>query len=385
MRTTRIIVTIIVFATLVPSCSRDSGPARNSMSFDGSSGGLARTQIVPTLETPIEKGKNAIWCASFQCAWKALQENLAVEPVMLDGADATVASLNDAPDLRAEIPEACLYTAAGWKPDGIIDKIHADLKKQFPGKQPPVFPGIVDNSFVAYSYLEANVTFTLPYFQSQEPLTFTDSEGRKTDIESFGIRPEDDYAYGKLRAQPRVLFCKGDMFSSEGHMSSSELEFAVDLCADSAPSQIVVARIEREETLAAAIARVEMETSDWSPLEGLGPNDVLLVPDFFWQISHRFSELEKKPFKNEKLKGQSLDVAQQDILFRLDRSGAMLESEAKMYCLPVPTYYTLDRPFLIYMKKRGANSPYFAMWVDNTELLQVRNAEDSQKEPQGAD
>jgi len=378
MKTTRFIVAIIVFATLVPSCSRDSGPARSAISFDGSSRELARTQIVPTLETPIEKGKNAIWCASFECAWKALQEDLAVEPVMLDGADATVASLNDAPDLRPEIPEACLYTAAGWKPDGIIDKIHADLKKQFPGKQPPVFRGIADTSFVAYSYLEANVEFTLPYFQSQEPLTFTDSEGRKTGIESFGIREEDDSGYFKLRAQPRVLFCKGDMFPSE-------LEFAVDLCADSAPSQIVVARIEREESLAAALARVEMESGDRQTLQALDPRDVLLVPDLFWQISHRFGELEDKYFLNEKLKGQWLGVAKQDILFRLDRCGARLQSEVDIYAPSVATYYTLDRPFLIYMKQRGAKSPYFAMWVDNTKLLQVRNAEDSQKEPRGAD
>jgi hypothetical protein len=32
-------------------------------------------------------------------------------------------------------------------------------------------------------------------------------------------------------------------------------------------------------------------------------------------------------------------------------------------------YYVFDRPFLIYLKKRGATRPYFAMWVDNAELL----------------
>jgi len=101
---------------------------------------------------------------------------------------------------------------------------------------------------------------------------------------------------------------------------------------------------------------------------------VLLVPDLFWRISHRYTELEGKSFKNAELRGQSLDVAQQDILFRLDRSGAELKSEAKVFVLPVPTYFVLDRPFLIYMKKRGARDPYFAMWVDNAELLQ-RNAE----------
>ena len=62
-------------------------------------------------------------------------------------------------------------------------------------------------------------------------------------------------------------------------------------------------------------------------------------------------------------------MAQQDILFRLDRSGAELKSEAKMYALGGATHFVVDRPFLIYMCQRGAKTPYFALWVDNAELL----------------
>ena len=28
-----------------------------------------------------------------------------------------------------------------------------------------------------------------------------------------------------------------------------------------------------------------------------------------------------------------------------------------------------DKPFLIYLKKRGATLPYLVMWIDNSELL----------------
>jgi len=40
-----------------------------------------------------------------------------------------------------------------------------------------------------------------------------------------------------------------------------------------------------------------------------------------------------------------------------------------MYMKPISTYYVADKPFLVIMKKRGAEKPYFAMWVDNAELL----------------
>ena len=108
---------------------------------------------------------------------------------------------------------------------------------------------------------------------------------------------------------------------------------------------------------------------DAKVLQEVGASDVLLVPDIFYEISHRFSELEGKGFANQALKGQILDVVQQDIEFRLDRSGAEIKSEAKMFYESVATHFVFDRPFLVYMKKRDSDMPYFVMWVENAELL----------------
>ena len=328
---------------------------------------------MPILEAEIPTGVNAVWCASFLAAWKSMSDELAGEDISLEGSPPTATLLVEAQDPRPHVPAGAMYVATGWNDKGAIEKLHNELKTAFPGKQPPAFPGITPDSFVAYSYLEANVKFALPYFQNGKPLEFTDSSGRKTRVASFGIRPEDDYAYHELRSQPRILFRKGDH-------GDPELEFAIDLCAQSSPSQIVIARIKREPSLAKALEQVDKELCDFESLkkkdpdyakylEEIGPNDVLLVPDLFWRITHRFSELEGRAFLNPKLKSQRLDVAQQDILFRLDRSGAELRSESKMYCSPIPTYFVVDRPFLIFMRKQNTTEPYFAMWVDNAELL----------------
>ena len=104
-------------------------------------------------------------------------------------------------------------------------------------------------------------------------------------------------------------------------------------------------------------------------LSEININDVLLVPDIRWRIAHRFTELQGRAFTNPELKRQRLDVARQDISFRLDRSGAELRSESTLCCLSAPTDFVMDRPFLIYMKKRDADHPFFVMWVDNAELL----------------
>ena len=42
-----------------------------------------------------------------------------------------------------------------------------------------------------------------------------------------------------------------------------------------------------------------------------------------------------------------------------------------------PRHFHFDRPFLIYVKKRGADySPFFVMWVDNAELMQEFRSSD---------
>jgi hypothetical protein len=73
--------------------------------------------------------------------------------------------------------------------------------------------------------------------------------------------------------------------------------------------------------------------------------------------------------------------AMQMIDFTLSRTGVILRSEARM--LPTlsgpdpreqiiePRHFDFDRPFLIYVKKRGGDySPFFVMWVDNAEFME---------------
>jgi len=64
-------------------------------------------------------------------------------------------------------------------------------------------------------------------------------------------------------------------------------------------------------------------------------------------------------------------LALQNIRFRLDERGAILKSEAAMAaCLPnEPRQFIFDKPFLILLERHDAAQPYFALWVDNPELL----------------
>ncbi len=119
--------------------------------FEGDSGKLEATEIVATLDAAIRPGENTVWCASFQAAWKALETEVAGEPLTLEGDPAEAVALAASRDPRPHIPEESLCAAAGWNNKGIMDRITEELAQKFPRKPAPVFRGITPNSFVAYS------------------------------------------------------------------------------------------------------------------------------------------------------------------------------------------------------------------------------------------
>ena len=68
-------------------------------------------------------------------------------------------------------------------------------------------------------------------------------------------------------------------------------------------------------------------------------------------------------------------LAVQNIRFRLDEHGAILKSEAadgeevRVRKPKKPRQFIFDKPFLILLERKDAAQPYFALWVDNPELL----------------
>jgi hypothetical protein len=176
------------------------------------------------------------------------------------------------------------------------------------------------------------------------------------------------YGPGWIRKYEQVdlLFCTMDQ-------KDNMTEFALDLCKFTQPYQVVVAVIEPKATLQQTFEAVQEKIQLFpdkqikSQYRRLQPGENLVVPELFWQINHHFTELLDKPFMG----GDPISEAYQMIRFRLDRSGAILKSVAKVTTAKsAPSrMFILDKPFLIYLKKRDAQQPFFVMWVDNAELL----------------
>jgi hypothetical protein len=220
-------------------------------------------------------------------------------------------------------------------------------------------------ALVAYAYLAARVKFRIPFFDTEDEVSFGG-----VPVTAFGIAKKHEYAYDKLREQIDVLYVE----PYAGDRDPEDTEFVIDPCKHSAPYQIILAHIRPKETLTATLDDLDSKLARYGDSDyehEFTPRDELLVPNIAARIEHHFSELEgeDKALLNKGFEGYWMALASQVIEFRLDRSGAELRSEAAFVCKPNKRYFYYSGPFLIVMRKRGAEQPFFVMWVDNAELL----------------
>lgn len=366
------IVVLVVLLLWVTGGVADGKEARYTppaKTFDGSSSDLKATAVVPTLDTPLPEGKSAMWCASFEFAWTALREDVIGAPIQVENAQVVADRLNRA--VLPDVPASALYYTAGRVTPTFLQRIRDEMKQRFPDA-PPLQVDARENDLLAYAWLAAGVSFDIPFFENDEPLSFKDPTGHETDVASFGLRANDDYAYYELRRQIAVLHAK-DMFGTSADAKTGP-EFIIDPDRTSKPFQLLLARIPRGKTLAETLATMDERIAArarQSDSVDMGPNDVLLVPAMHWRVTHHFRGLEgeDKRILNPGFEGYWIQIAEEGIEFRLDKSGADLRSEAKILCMPIPSHFVFDRPFLVVMRLRGKTAPVFAMWVENAELL----------------
>ena len=334
--------------------------------FADDSSKLERTVILPAMNTPIIPNRNIVWCSSFQLAWNEMKDMVIKNPIQVSGAEGISQRLNNANQQKSDLSEDSYYVAAGKTSDNIQEKIRSDMARRFPSVEVPEFGP--NDVLVAFSYLETYVKFREPYRQYDKAMFFTDSAGNRTPVNSFGVWDGFQRRYRPLCKQIDILYCKMDE-------DDGVIEFALDLCKHTEPYQLVVAITEPNESLEHTILELQRKIKSFQKdaanthLAQFDKVDILQVPEMYWDITHHFAELEGKFLSNDGYQSLWISKALQMIRFRLDRTGALLESKATFAVGAIPKIFSLDRPFLIYLRKRDADQPFFAMWVDNAELL----------------
>ncbi|MEN6423810.1 MAG: hypothetical protein ABFE13_00495 [Phycisphaerales bacterium] len=346
---------------------------------------LKQTAVVATLDCPLPEHKNAIWCSTFQMAWDRLKTDVIGEPIRVLKAEELANRLNGSAFPPGDIEAQSYYANAGFVKNGIIEQIQRDMAQRFPSEPAPAFDSrykTLPEVIMAYAYLNVDVGFEHPYYVNNDPFTFAASDGEKSKVTSFcSYARTSDGNNAAVREQVEILYYDyGD--------SAETVQFAVDLGRSTHPYQVILARVPSCSTFGDAMrtfqekAELFRKDPDYEVLHTLRPIDTMVVPDVLYKLTHHFEELLGKCLGNRAWTEHVIFDAMQKIDFTLSRTGVSLKSEARMGAaasrgrppeqLAKPRHLRFDRPFLICVKKRQPGAtPFFLMWVDNAELMQL--------------
>jgi len=344
----------------------EPGPQAKLLKIDAKD--LSATLVTADIDEPITPGTNLIWCATLPLAWNEMVSLTGQKVTFLDELPQppALATLNEGAITRSVLDEPSYFAQAGVVQDGIVDQILAVMAARFP----EVTPNLPDapmnpTDFIAYAYLLKNLVFPLPFEKLPQPLDFA-GEG----VLAFGIS-------GKSRVDPAIL----QQVSVLDCVSNDD--FVIELKTDSETDQVILAKVQPGATLKATVSAVLARTTGDERV-ALREDDILKIPKFNFDITRSYDEWVGRPFAAPLLSTRFFGRADvpyaivgaiQLIRFELNEAGVRLESQATIHggaatsIPPTPISLVFDRPFLLLMKLASADQPYFAMWIDNPELL----------------
>lgn len=362
---------------LVVGADSQCGPKNWHASFrrektaQGNIAAFKGTFITPHLETKIHGGTNLLWCGTFQLAWN--------EACKLAGGDLQLArlelksplqhpmaaALNQQTFAKDCIDEASYVAMAGLVKDHMDQKILAAVKEKFHGAfQPRLLPEKYTTGrpqdLVAYACLWKKLSFAVPFERLEDSFTFGGVR-----VRAFGI--------GRTRASHERMYSQVQILDYQ-----DENDFVVELKTTPGVDRLILARVQPQGTLRDTVTAVRQRGAR-SQAEPAGTNDVLIVPRIAFDLLREYSEIEGRwlvPAGGKVAPDLVLLSALQTIKFEMNEKGVELQSEAHMAfgCgkegePPRKHLMIFNQPFLVLLERTGARMPYFALWVDNPELL----------------
>jgi hypothetical protein len=327
-----------------------------------------RTDVWPHPDAPIVRGRNYVYCATFAIAWQAACDQFGGRPLRLDGDPPVAQALNEHVFLRSNLADESYVAAAGRGVAAFRNQVQADVTRKSPNATPKLInPDNRDHAIQLYAYLQKSLPFHIAFDAIEKPLQFR-AGGKPEAVARFGaLGLRDDSRAEQLRSQVSIL----DYVNDD--------DFILSLKPAPARDVIVLAKVTPGKTLGSTIAAVRSRIAKPDP-QHKDPHflatESLALPKLTLSVEREYNEIVGPDII---IIGTDLFIsgARQIIKFRLDETGAVIESEAVIigdngHTPHIPAgnrNFIFDRPFLIYLIERDADQPYFAAWIENTEFM----------------
>ncbi len=336
---------------------------------------LTRTTITAHPDSPIPPGSNLVYCASFQLAWNECRDAIRAD-IRLEGQPPTADLLNRASVHKEDVPEESCVAGAGLVGKGIVDRLNRELQARFGAGAPRIPERSDPDALLAYAFLQRRLPFRHAFECLDEPVRFRAASG-PVPVRAFGL---SSYTEGNTLDERRARQVEILAYDCKRRDCIVRLITTTN-------DEMVLARVPPRATLTQTVRWIEEQTrarpaakGTWvgdvysGPLDG--DYDTLRIPLLDLRVQHAYRDLERKVVLNQgPFNGYRLLEARQYIAFRLDENGAELRSSGDTYAnigmdlVHGPKELVFDKPFLIWLRRKGGRFPYLAMWVADAELM----------------
>lgn len=303
---------------------------------------------------------NSAWVGTFQLAWNEFIENrLDGKKVEFDDGSTleVVDELNKMEFTKDFLSEKDYYITVSEAKPSLKKEISKNLDKKFGIKNSQMLEQLDfsgnRNSYIIYAMLVKNFEFLTPFDRLQE-IPFNESERK---IKYFGINElTDEKVYKNLE----ILFYNG-----------YDKEFAVKIYTKEGEELILYRPDNLDKSFNELYKEIEQKSKSFDGEKRFIDGDHLRIPYIEVDTIISYEELCGKTIKGTN--GVYIEKALQNVKFSLNEKGGSLLSEAAIQDVTLGTsdgrFFSYNKPFVIFMKEENKERPYFALRIDNTDLL----------------
>jgi len=315
-------------------------------------------EVQPTMYSK-SMAQDRVWVGTFQLVWNDFIDKVVFNPVRFrEGNPAMVNELNQKSFTVNDISEDCYYKFTGKVRKNTKKQISRAIRKKFKESS-----DILDklnltarsDMLLIYAMLKKDFEFVRA-FDKLDRSTFSD----KYIADYFGIDSNSDKALGK---GVEVLFY------------NDPSDFAVKL-ATIGEDEVILYKNSSNKPFNFIYLDMKKKQSTFKGNTSFKKNDELKVPNISLFEEKVFEEL-----SNRRIMGTNLVINQalETIKFNMNHKGVKLKSEAAMTVMTTallpaeeqtPRLFYFDDIFVIFLKEKEKNSPYFALRVNDITKFQ---------------
>ncbi len=314
--------------------------------------------VVPTMNDEIKS--DSAWCATFQLVWNDMKNELVKQDIVFSPQLVTAENLNKEDFTDDMISDEYYFKIYGLKTKSLKEKIEVGIKEKFNQTSEILddFDWPEDSNDGRYFF------YTMLYREFSYKTKFSKLEkedfGEYKNIKYFGI---DNDSSNSVRNQIEVLFY------------NSKDDFAVKLKTKS-DDEVILYKNPKGSTFNEIYENMLVENKNYKFSTNFLENDKFKVPYINFNVKKEYDEFIGKSFLTADGKESYIDKAIQTINFSLDEKGGKIKSEAAVDFNSISVVeeesreFYLDDTFVIFLKEKSKDKPYFAARIDDIRKYQ---------------